>query len=166
MEKFSSPLHGNWTLSGAMDDGGPIVIYLGKEEATATIGQNEFRADLTGDLDSQNEPTRSGGLLVALHLWQRMLTTGPKEFGDVFYLGTAPMPGRKPLVDVLVGTHNVVQVNFQFDPTNGQLLGLEYYPSKDTDPCELLFGDYHEVEGLMLPHRIEVRFGDHLYGRA
>ena len=45
-------------------------------------------------------------------------------------------------------------------PTRGQLAALEMYPEEDTDPCELYFSEYQEIEGRMLPARIEVRHGD------
>jgi S1-C subfamily serine protease len=157
-------LTGLWTLSGEMANGGPIEISLGDRQVTGSFPNSQTIVDLSRDLDEQLGPTDSGGLLVALYLWQRLLTLGPDQFGDVYYLGTAPMIGHDDLVDVLVATHNVVEARFMFDAVSGRLLGMEYYPSNDSDPCEIYFGDYQEVEGRWLPRRMEVRFGDHLFG--
>ncbi len=112
------------------------------------------------DLDKQLVPTGSGGLLPALYVWRRLLTLGPADFGDTYYLGTAPLPGRQGLFDVLVGTHNVVEGHFSFDPTTGQLAALEMFPDMRSDPCELTFDDYRPVGGCRLPHRLTVRWGD------
>jgi hypothetical protein len=37
------------------------------------------------------------------------------------------------------------------------------FAEEDADPCELYFSDYREVEGRMVPGRIEVRHGDAVY---
>ena len=44
-------------------------------------------------------------------------------------------------------------------------LGFETFIAKETDPCEVYLHDYKDAGGgLMLPHRLEVRFGDKRYG--
>ena len=53
----------------------------------------------------RTSPPRSGGLLAALHLWQRLLLLGPRRFGEVYYLGTLPWPTDDKLADCLVGNH-------------------------------------------------------------
>jgi serine protease Do len=116
--------------------------------------------DLSRDLGEQLEPQGSGGLLVALHLWQRMLRKGPTQFGDVYYLGTAPLLDRDGLYDVLVATHDVVEARFYFDRASGQLVAVEMFPDSGVDPCEVYFDDYREIEGRQWPHLIRVRHGD------
>jgi hypothetical protein len=44
------------------------------------------------------------------------------------------------------------------------LIGCEAHVTKDDDPCELYFSVYKPVDGRMLPHRIDVRYGDKKYG--
>jgi hypothetical protein len=116
-------------------------------------------------LDGQLVPEGSGGLLVALHLWKRLLQLGPKQSGDVYYLGTAPVPDRPGLVDVLVATHNVVEARFLFDPPTGRLIGMEMFPDDQVDPCEVYFDDYRPVDGRQLPHTLLVRHGDAVYAQ-
>jgi hypothetical protein len=41
---------------------------------------------------------------------------------------------------------------------------VEVYPEKDQDPCEVTLGDYRDSNGVRLPHRLEVRYGDKLFG--
>ncbi len=40
---------------------------------------------------------------------------------------------------------------------------LEMFPDDDADPCEVYLSEYHEVDGRMLPGKIEVRYGDGIY---
>jgi hypothetical protein len=100
---------------------------------------------------------------VALHLWRRLLVHGPERFGEVYYLGTAPLIGRQGLFDVLVAVHNVTESHFSFDPASGYLVSLEMYPDSGIDPCEVDFADYREVKGRSVPHRLTVRHGDTVF---
>ena len=95
-------------------------------------------------------PAHSGGLLPALYLWRRLAVEGLGRFGDVYYYGTAPLPGHEGLVDVLVGSHKGVECRFYFDPADGHLLAMEMFPDEDADPCEVYFSDYREVDGRVL----------------
>ena len=76
------------------------------------------------NLRSSLDPPHSGGLLPALYLWRRLAVEGFSRFGEVYYLGTAPLVGREGLVDVIVGTHKGVECRFYFDPVEGQSTGL------------------------------------------
>ncbi len=159
---------GRWTLAGEISDEGTFRITLEDTQvaarlATARLNQ-ELVVDLTSGLSQQLEPQDSGGLYVALHLWRRLLTLGPARYGEVFYWGTAPLPGREGLFDVLVGIHDVVESRFYFAPQDGQLVAMEVFPDSEVDPCELYFDDYRPVEGQQVPHRIEVRYGDGTFG--
>jgi hypothetical protein len=82
----------------------------------------------------------------------------------VYYLGTAPLAGREGLADVIAGTHKGLECRFYFDPAEGNLLALEMFPDEDADPCEVYFSQYREVDGSILPGRIEVRYGDEVFG--
>jgi len=156
---------GPWTLEGEFTEGGTVAIRLEDESATATISGAQHVADLTQDLDNQLAPRGSGGLLTALALWRRMLTVGPEKFGEVYYLGKGPMLGREELVDVLIGTYDVVEVRFFFSPETGQLVGMEFWSeTSDRDPCEIYFDQYKDVDGQNLPGRMKVFFGDDAYG--
>lgn len=160
-----SGLGGAWKLAGADAAGNKIEIELDGAKASGRFGTRPATIDLARDLDSQLAPEGSGGLLVALHLWQRLLRLGPQQFGDVYYLGTAPVPERPGLADVLVATHNVVEARFLFDPPTGRLIGMELFPDAQVDPCEVTFEDFRAVDGRQLPHVFLVRWGDTVYGR-
>lgn len=160
---FSSQ-SGTWFLEGALAGGGPVKITLGEKELSGDFPGEAAVVDLTKDLAEELSPKGSGGLLVALHLWRRMLTVGPTKYGDVYYQGTFPIPSQPTLVDVLVATHDVVETRFEFDPATGRLVGLEMTPDNGVDPCEVYFSDYREIDGRQIPHKLEVRHGDKIYG--
>jgi hypothetical protein len=102
--------------------------------------------------------------LAVLHLWRHLLVGGPQKFGEVYYYGTAPYPAVPELADVLVGTRNVAETNFAFDPQTGLLAALEMTVDSDADPCELRFSEYREIGGRQLPHKIEIRQADRIVG--
>jgi hypothetical protein len=98
-----------------------------------------------------------------MHLWKRLLTVGPDKYGDVYYLGEAPLYGRDGLFDVLVASHDVIEAHFYFEPTTGRLAGLEMISSEDADPCEVYFDAYQVVDGRAVPQHITVIFADRVF---
>ena len=153
-------LRGVWTVVGQAPMNEEVRFELSDTQASIKLPSGELKIELTGALSERLDPPASGGLLVALSMWRRFLIEGPEKFGDVYYLGTAPLAGREGLMDVLVAPHGDVECRFLFDPADGQLAGMEMIPEEDTDPCELYFSQYKEVEGRVLPGRIEARHGD------
>ena len=93
----------------------------------------------------------SGGLFPALYLWRRLATEGLARFGEVRYVGAAPLVGHAGLVDVLAGTHKGVECRFYFDPAEGDLLAIELFPDENSDPCEVYFSDYRQADGRLVP---------------
>jgi hypothetical protein len=120
-------------------------------------------AKFDSSLTEQTSPPRSGGLLAALHLWQRLLLVGPRTFGDVAYLGTLPWSNDDELCDCLLAIHGGVETRFYFNPASGDLVGLELQLVDDEDPCEVYFSDIRPVGGRALPHRWLVRHGDDVF---
>ena len=159
-ETNCSGLDSKWTLSGTIPNRGDVEIILDEDEIRADFPQGQVKVDLTKDFDTQLAPAGSGGLLVALQVWKKLLTEGPAQFGDVHYLGTAPVLNQKGVFDVLVGTRNVVETRFMFDPQTGKMIGLEMYPDLSVDPCEILLADYRDVQGRSLPHLLKIRYGN------
>jgi S1-C subfamily serine protease len=149
-----------WTISGETGLAEPFTLVVADDEAAIQLPAGQMRIELEGGLAGRLDPPGSGGLLAALAMWRRFLVEGPQKFGQVTYLGTAPLAGHDGLVDVLAALHDDVECRFLFDPAAGYLVALEMYPEEDVDPCELYFGQFKEVAGRMLPGRIEVRHGD------
>jgi hypothetical protein len=185
---------GEWKLAGELELGGKkngFTATVGDEKGTDgkpgrtrvifTIGVGRYDLDplATGQkIDALAQPPRSGGLLMALYQYRRLLTMGDKGFEGGFSHGGRepfyPMPadGSKPKsyrdvrvdTEVLQTEHAAAQVKWYFSLTDQALLGGEFTLSRDEDPCELYFSDYKPVDGRMLPHRIEVRNGADRWG--
>jgi serine protease Do len=156
-------LEGGWILEGDVVGGGAVQLVLEQQQVTGQFAGSAARLDAGNDLDQQLGPQGSGGLLVALHLWRRLLLLGPQRFGDVYYQGTVPLIDREGLFDTLVGTHNVIETRFMFQPDTGRLAAIEMYPDSNVDPCEVYFDDYRDVQGRMIPHQIQVRHGNGVF---
>ena len=157
-------LDGVWTIAGPLEGGGSFRCQLTGTNATLKLpgGQTEWKAG--DELDSSLLPAGSGGLLPALHLWRRLAIEGPDRFGQVTYSGTAPVVEHEGLMDVLVGLDGGVQCRFYFDAGEGDLVAVEMFSDDDSDPCEVYFSGHREIDGRMFPGRMEVRFGNDLYG--
>ncbi len=129
-------VQGTWTLKGEIaQGGGRFDVTMDGAAASGTFPTGFASVDMKQDLDQQLGPPGSGGMLAALMLWRRLLTLGPTHFGEVYYLGTVPVPGRESRCDVLVGTHGVVETWFICDPTSGLPAKIEMFADPDLDPC-------------------------------
>ena len=144
----------SWRITGQDEAGRKFTIVLANEKSGIQIDDDSFVLDPESDLSTQLEPRGSGGLLVALHLWRKMLIIGPEKFGDVIYQGSIPNRFNKGLGDVLVATRGPIETNFVFDKTNQRLLAIEMYPDSDVDPCEVYFEDYVVDGDLSVPGTI------------
>ncbi len=151
-----------WKIKGTLADESLALFEFSDQEAMADLPAALSRVKFTNDLALNRDPEGSGGLLVALHLWQRLLRLGPEKFGQVSYWGTAPVVGQKELCDVLVGVQGGVEARFYF-AAGGELVTMELFTDDGTDPCEIWFGEYQEHDGLRLPRRLEVRRGDGVF---
>jgi S1-C subfamily serine protease len=153
-----------WTLAGQTEGGQPFRFVLDDQGATIDLPGGQLAWTAGDALGSNLLPPQSGGLVVALHLWRRLAVEGLDRFGEVYYLGTAPLAGEDKPVDVLVGLDGGVECRFFFDPEDHRLLAIEMVPDDESDPCEVGFGEYHVVEGRLVPGRMEVRVGNDRYG--
>jgi S1-C subfamily serine protease len=149
-----------WTISGPLDNAGQYRFELTDGGIVLKLPGGETKWTVGEVLNAPLLPEGSGGLMPALHLWRRLAIGGPDKYGEVLYLGTLPFGPRLQLADVLVGRHGGVECRFYFDMKDGLLLGLEMFPDDTSDPCEIVFSDYRDQEGRMLPQAMEVRFGD------
>ena len=123
------------------------------------IDGESFVLDPEEDLSGQLFPADSGGLLVALHLWRKMLVLGPEKFGDVAYIGSSPNQSAEGTGDMLAAVRGSIESNFVFDKNDCKLLAMEMYPDIETDPCELYFDDYQLDDDLTVPGTIKYQYG-------
>jgi S1-C subfamily serine protease len=153
----------SWTIRAKDPTDADVQIVLSQDHGSIVMPAGKSEAQFSISLDEPLSPPRSGGLLAALHLWQRLMIVGPQKFGEVYYFGTLPWPDERQWPDCLVGIHGGVETRFYFDPIEGNLVGLELQAADDQDPCEIYFSDFRPVAGRRLPHHWIVRHGDELF---
>jgi S1-C subfamily serine protease len=160
---FSS-LRGEWTLGGTWQGDQPVAFNVSDELVKLTAAGGTLSIALSGkESVRRTDPPGSGGLLLALGMWRRLLTHGLTDFGDVTYLGDAARLGWEERLDVLSGTFAGVATEFFFDPSTGQLVLIEMFASDDDDPCQITCSDYREMKGVSLPHRLDILYGEKPY---
>ena len=153
-------MKGQWKLSGKVEGGNEFVFTLTDTDATLKLPTLESQWIAGEKLTASLNPPHSGGLLLALHLWRRLNTMGPEKYGDVYYLGTSPLPNRQGLFDVLVATYREVETHFYFDPQTGLLTAVEMYSDEHDDPCELYFDECETVGERKIPRLLTVVYGN------
>jgi hypothetical protein len=67
------------------------------------------------------------------------------------------------MADCLVGLHDGIEFRMLFEPTSGELVGLEMFPADEADPCIVHFSNFAEVNSKGLPQHWIVRHGDKLF---
>ncbi len=158
-----APLGWDWTIDADDLAGNKVEVDLAEKQASIVMPFGQSGVEFSLSLTEATSPPRSGGLLAALHLWQRLVLVGPRQFGDVYYLGTSPWPDEEHLADCLVGIHGGVESRFYFDPASGDLVGIALWLADDQDPCEIQFSDIRSVGGRRLPYHWVVRHGDEVF---
>jgi S1-C subfamily serine protease len=190
---FSS-LKGAWILDADFEinqKSAPATLILGDEkDASGKVVRSLVKLTLGGvvfnldPLATSQEPEQlavpkdSGGLLMALYQYRRLLVVGVKGFEGLMIHGgnepfyprplTGPLP--RALADLRVDTevlateHAAATAKWFFDLKDHRLLGAEVVPVREEDPCELYFHDFKPVDGRLLPHRIEIRYGNNRFG--
>ncbi len=153
----------DWKISGTLASGQPVVIETTQEKATCRLPAGFTAASFTHDLETQLSPPGSGGLLLTLHLWQRFLDKGLRQFGEVSYLGQLPSGPDGQLEDCLVGIYAGIETRFLFTPGTGNLVGIEVFPDENHDPCLLRFSEFAEVAGQTLSTRWQVFHAGNLF---
>jgi serine protease Do len=185
---------GVWTIDGQLEINqkkSPAKIVLAEEKLAdgkssrtgvrLTLGGVDFKVDpLKAGQEPQDltEPPGSGGLLMALYHYRRLLTLGEKGFEGQFAHGGhepfyPPAPADAPPLslnqlrvdtEMLTTEHAAIPAKWYFARTDQTLLGAEVTVVKDEDPCELYFSDYRSEGGKAMPYRLEVRYGNGKFG--
>ena len=154
---------GDWTISGPTDGGETYRLAITDAGVSLERGKSKTEWKAGDALGESPAPERSGGLFPALYLWRRLAVEGLDHFGELYYDGAAPLPGRDDLADVLVGSYKGAESRFYFDRTGGRLLAIEFFSDENSDPCEMYFADYRDGKDRSIPGRIEVRYADMPY---
>ena len=148
-----------WNIQGRLPDGRPFELEQTDSESFLRLPYGNYGVSFRGELDRQLSPPGSGGLLLAVHLWQRLLDKGLAKFGEVVYLGQLPLSPGGGRADCLVGTYAGMETHFLFSIDTGDLVGIDVFPAEHLDPCELRFSDFGELAGRRLPRHWKVVHG-------
>jgi len=154
-----------WRIAGTLPGGEPFELSVAAKRAAATFPWGKSGALFDAELARSLSPPRSGGLLLTLHLWQRLLAKGLRQYGEVYYLGQMPLGNLGQRADCLVGIYAGIETHFYFDPESSELVGIDMFPGDETDPCEVRFADFALLADQHLPRSWMIRYGDHEFAR-
>lgn len=123
------------------------------------------------------DPPESGGFVLAMFHWRQFLVYGSNGFDKDAFMHAGVEPFWPPLEDrpnymksmILAETihtkfagvegrfYIACQDNNDLGWKQGMLIGMEIFPVKDEDSCEIVFTDYKDIAGKLLPGRLHVR---------
>ncbi|MEX0704234.1 MAG: trypsin-like peptidase domain-containing protein [Planctomycetales bacterium] len=158
-----SNVAGVWQLAGSTDRGLPFTLKLAADGVGLILAERPFPLKLGIGEEVTDDPPGSGGLLISMHHLKLLLVHRGKEFTEFEYLGSEPLDGRGPRVDVLVGRLSTAETHWYFDQTDGKLVGWDTWHMPDTDPCAVRIASLGDFEGKKLPAEFTVRRGDVAY---
>jgi serine protease Do len=170
----------------------PIVIgKLAVEYRLEPLKTLQDEKDLTAHEKELMVPPYSGGMLMAMYHYRRFLTQGEKGFesknfvhGGVEPIYVQPLSGpeSKSYKDIRVNCevirteHASVEGKWYFyrselNPHSkdklkykeNELVAFEIFVAKDQDPCEVYLHESKEIDGRLLPGKMEIRNGDKRY---
>ncbi len=149
-------LKGGWQLKGNFNSKTPVEIRLGDEAIAMKLGDKTTGQPLNRDLTELPEGT--GGWLPALHSLRQLLIVSRDGFSDFYYVGSEPLDGTGPRVDVLEGLRSETTSRWYFDQKTGQCIGMDFRLADDVDECELRFGPLQAFGERRFPRTMEVRY--------
>jgi len=149
---------GRWKLTGKTAAGEDFLLTMTEKGLGLQLPGRPGLQPLEGG-EFLDEPPGSGGFLAAFQQLKLMLTAGPEAFTDFFYLGSQPLAGAEPLVDVLVTRKGGVESHWYFRRTDGQFVGFSSRLGSDVDSCQIEFQELGEFAGKPFPGRLTIRHG-------
>lgn len=111
------------------------------------------------------------GPALAIELWQRWNSIGPRAMGECTYIGTAPVIGLEAWQDLTQVTTGEVESFFYTSPETKEIVLIEIQSDSRQDRLEVYFDDYETtlIEGLKsssgeilskpIPKRIRSSYG-------
>lgn len=158
----NQPKDSSWVISGvtSSEPAVPFRCEMGKGKLVWTLGneKTEF-ADRSELYDAINRQS-TASVVAAMDGLRRLLDQGTKKFGEIYYWGTMPLGGQRPLRDCLIGNDGELELRWMTHPDTRRLEVMEVFADLDSDPLEVWF-QYEAVDSreLSRPVGFEVRFG-------
>lgn len=154
-----SALKGRWRFSGTTADGRPFEFTLADQGLFLKLGKNAIYHQ-PRDVDPIDEPPGSGGLLTALEQLKILLVRGQEGFSTSYYVGSEPLDGVGPLVDVFFTQQGTVQTQWFFDRQSGRFVGFDTALTTDVDPAEIRIHELADFTGRRFLGQWTARAGD------
>lgn len=128
-----------WQIEGETDEKTPreVSIQVDSGNMALKVGEEAFGFKTKADLYEAVEIRSVAGILPALDAWRRMISTGPKKFGESRYLGTMPLGGQRPLRDCMIATDGEMEARWLNHPETHVVEVVEIFADRDRDPAEL-----------------------------
>jgi hypothetical protein len=137
-------------------------MRLADDAIVVKLGERNFGQTLNEELKELPEGT--GGWLPAMHYLRQMMTRQAEGFSDLYYVGSEPLDGTGPRVDVLEGLRGESTCRWYFDQKSKQCVGMDYRRVDDVDDCEMRFGGLQAFGTYKFPSTIEVRHAGQAVG--
>jgi len=161
-----------WDWSGAVAGESTSFRFLSQpKEMSMTLGDTTTPLDpirgWANSIDSQALQSPA----LAIELWQRWNSIGPRAMGECTYIGTTPVIGYQEWQDICQVTTGEVESFFYTSPATHRIVLIEIQSDRRQDRLEVYFDDYQmtELMGLngsasestsrFLPKRIRSSFG-------
>ena len=128
-----------WLIEGETDEPTPrkVSIQIDSGNMALTVGEEAIGFKTKADLYDAVDDKTIAGILPALDAWRRMMSSGPKKFGETHYLGTMPLGGERPLRDCMVATDGEMEIRWLSHPATHNVECVEVFADRDRDPAEL-----------------------------
>ncbi len=156
-----SQLTGLWEIEGVTAAGQPFLLKLGENLVGLNVG-DEFSVQPL-DQPFEDQPVGSGGLLVAMHQFQQLLVDPAGYFSEFYYLGSEPLDGIGPTVDVLLTERGGAIARWFFDKQSNTWLGVDLALTENAETCRIRVQGRLNIDDRVLPQSWQVRLGTEPY---
>lgn len=153
---------GTWTIGGKLDPKTPVQIKLADDGIAMRTGEKTVGQQF--DRDLLELPAGTGGWLPAMHFLRQMLLRQGEAFSDLYYVGSEPLDGTGPRVDVLEALKGESTCRWYFDRSTRQCVGMDFRRMDDVDECEMRFGELKAFGESRFPATITVRHAGQVVG--
>ncbi len=122
---FGSP-DSKWTFEGTVASQPPFRLVITEVAGLLSVPSEQRTALLDlGQPETHMAGWNNEGLLLAFHQWQRLMTEGPEAFAEIFYVGSEPLDGNGPRVDVLSTMQSGRVSRWYFTQDEGEFVGWD-----------------------------------------
>jgi len=148
-----------WQIGGVTGAGEAYELTLAAAGVGFEVGNQVFSQSLADAADPLDEPPQSGGLLMAMHVFKKMLREGPDGFTESLYIGSEFLDGRGERVHVLQANIGLLESRWYFSASDKTLVGFDVMIEPDVDECEVRILEWTDADGIQTPRRFRVTSG-------